>query len=376
VHAGIRSTAADFVGSTGDNLTIWTDTTVDKINLSKVDDEWVATSVDIIHSDIKATIKANKEIIVSAGAYCSPAILLRSGIGSKSEVESFGIERKVDLPGVGKNLMDHLNVFLFYEVNTPDLTTDHLIYSKDGFQNSYKLWKKSKTGFLSTFPFGAFAFARLDDRLKDSPQWREAPRKEGRDPMGLSHSQPNVEFFSTECYEGPKQYDALPGEGTSTFAIVAELFGTQSRGYVTLKSKGPLENPVVDHKYLDNPLDLLVLSEACRFANEIVLKGDGTKDIVKGSWPANLTHHTFTTREDWESYVKSHATTCYHSAGTCKMGRRDDSFAVLDERLRVYGVKNLRVADTSAIPILHSGHTQMPAYGIGEKCADMIKEDR
>lgn len=84
---------------------------------------------------------------------------------------------------------------------------------------------------------------------------------------------------------------------------------------MTLKSADPLENPIVDHNYLDDPLDMLVLTEACRFANEIVMKGKGTKDIIKGSWPAELTHHTYTTREDWEPHVRQHATTCksYHT---------------------------------------------------------------
>jgi hypothetical protein len=77
-----------------------------------------------------------------------------------------------------------------------------------------------------------------------------------------------------------------------------------------LKSKDLLENPMVDHKYLEDPLDLLVLSEACRFANEIVMKGAGTKDIIQGSWPAGSGHSEYTSREDWVSFVKKHATTC------------------------------------------------------------------
>lgn len=79
---------------------------------------------------------------------------------------------------------------------------------------------------------------------------------------------------------------------------------------MTLKSAEALENPIVDCNYLADPLDLLVLSEACRFGNEVVMKGAGTKDIVKGSWPPNLNHHSYTTREEWVPYVKEHATTC------------------------------------------------------------------
>jgi len=142
---------------------------------------------------------------------------------------------------------------------------------------------------------------------------------------------------------------------------------------VKLKSKNPKENPVVDHRYLSHELDLLVLSEGCSFANEIIVKGKGTKDIVEGAWPKNLTFHAHTTREEWVPFVKENATTCYHPGGTCKMGASSDPLAVLDAELRVRGVRGLRVADASIMPLLNQGHTQMPAYAIGEKAADLIK---
>jgi choline dehydrogenase-like flavoprotein len=88
------------------------------------------------------------------------------------------------------------------------------------------------------------------------------------------------------------------------------LFNQHSRGFVTLKSADPLENPIVDHNYLNDPLDILVMTEACRFANEIVMNGKGTKDIIKGSWPSDLTHHKWTERSEWEDYVRKNATTC------------------------------------------------------------------
>ena len=198
---------------------------------------------------------------------------------------------------------------MFYEVTDPGLTNDHLVYHGDNFQSTYTLWKEKKSGFLSTFPFGAFAFARLDDRLAKEPLWVAAPRKEGRDPMGLTVHQPNVEFFHTECYGGPKQYADFPVDDKHTFAMCPELFSPKSRGTVSIRSSDPLQLPVIDHNYLSDPLDLLVMTEACRLGNEIVMQGKGTRNIVRGSWPANLSHHKHTTREDWIEYVKEHATT-------------------------------------------------------------------
>jgi choline dehydrogenase-like flavoprotein len=379
VHQGLRSTAADFITKNyhRENITIKTLVTVDKILFSNdSSSEPTATGVSTISkSGAKIDYHAKKEVILTAGAYCSPPILMRSGIGPKEQLEKNNIPVLVDSPGVGANLQDHVLCFIFYEVSEPNLTNDHLAYHDNAIASSYELWKEKKTGVLSTFPFGIFGYARLDERLKDSELWNNAARQEGRDPMGLTPSQPNIEFWNTELYGGPKQYADFPVDYKHAFAMCTLLFNQHSRGSVTLKTADPMENPIVDHAYMQDPLDMLVMSEACRFANEIVMNGSGTKDIIKGSWPADLAHHAFTKREDWEPHVRQHATTCYHASGTCKMGKEGDEMAVLDSRLRVKGVRNLRVADVSSIPRVNNGHTQMVAYGIGEGAAEMIRDD-
>lgn len=203
---------------------------------------------------------------------------------------------------------DCTNTFSFYETEKRGLTKDHLVYHPGALAKSYALWKEKKEGPLASFPFGVFAYARLDKRLADSELWNKAPRKEGRDPMGLTPGQPNVEFFMTECYGGPKHFDQQPVDGQHVFSIIAELFAPKSRGTVALPSKDPLGVPVVDCNYLSDPLDLEVLSEACRFGNEIIMEGAGTKDIVKGPWRSD--HGGNKTRSDWSRYVKDNATTC------------------------------------------------------------------
>ncbi|KAL7758373.1 hypothetical protein ACKLNR_012900 [Fusarium oxysporum f. sp. zingiberi] len=377
VYKGLRTTGADFVTipKHKGNLELLVETYVDKVIFEKdKNGELKATGVRAIKADGSVIeLKARKEVIVSGGAYCSPNILNRSGIGAKDELEKHGITTLVDLPGVGKNLQDHLIVFMFYETEKPGLTNDHLVYHGDALAKSYTLWKEQKAGFLSTFPFGILAFARLDQRLADSDVWNEAPRKVGRDPMGLAPSQPNIELFNTECYGGPKDFDKFPIDGKHAFGIIAELFSPKSRGTVTLRNADTTAIPVVDCNYLSDPLDVEVLAEACRFANEIITEGAGTKDIIKGSWPSDLTHHTYKAREDWIPYVKENATTCYHASGTCAMGKASDPNVVLNEKLIVKGVKGLRVVDCSIMPKVNNGHTQMPAYGIGEKAADLIK---
>jgi choline dehydrogenase-like flavoprotein len=202
-------------------------------------------------------------------------------------------------------------VFIYYSTAQQNVTNDYLFYKPNALAEAYRQWKEEKRGPLSSFPFGAIGYARLDDRLKSEALWNSAPRKEGRDPMGLTSSQPNIEFFSTECYGGPKQYGKCPdGEKTHAFSLIAELFAPKSRGSVTLKSADPRENPVVDHNYLSEELDVLVLSEACKFANEIITQGKGTAEVINGSWPLDLTHHKYTTRKEWVPFVKDNATTC------------------------------------------------------------------
>jgi choline dehydrogenase-like flavoprotein len=379
VHQGIRSTAADFItkGRRRDNITIKTSVTVDKILFSNDNtSEPTATGVSTISkSGSRVDYQARKEVIITAGAYCSPPILMRSGIGPKAELEKQDIPCIVDSPGVGQNLQDHVLCFIFYEVSEPNLTNDYLAYHDNAIASTYQLYQEKKTGILSTFPFGIFGYARLDERLQDSELWNNAPRQDGRDPMGLAPSQPNIEFWNTELYGGPKQYADFPIDHKHAFAMCTLLFNQHSRGSVTLASSDPLKNPVVDHNYLNHPLDMLVMTEACKFANDIVMNGSGTKNIIKGSWPADLTHHSHAHREDWEKHVRQHATTCYHASGTCKMGREGDADAVLDSRLRVKGTRGLRVADVSVLPKVNNGHTQMVAYGIGEGAAQMLRED-
>lgn len=198
----------------------------------------------------------------------------------------------------------------FYEVSKPHITTDHLMWHGSAGEKSMAQWKSDHSGFFSQFPFGTFAFARLDDRLADSALWRKASCTDGLDPMGLLPDQPHVEFWNTECFV-PKLVDPkFPNEQQHAFAIVTELFAPRSRGTVTLMSKDPTQNPIVDHQYLSDPLDLLVLSEGCQLANEIVMNGAGTKDIVRGSWPSELTHHAYSSREEWEPVIEKTADTC------------------------------------------------------------------
>ena len=198
----------------------------------------------------------------------------------------------------------------FYEVSESGLTTDDLVWRDGAVEKSLAQYQKDHTGFFSQFPFGTYAFARLDDRLSDSDAWHRTQQNEACDPMGLTMQQPHVEIWNTECF-GPKAYEGgVPSNGKHAFAMIITLFGGQSRGEVTLKSDDAKDNPIVDHKHLSDPRDLLVLAEGSRLANEIVMEGSGTRNVIAGSWPAHLTHHTHKYRTEWEAHVRANANTC------------------------------------------------------------------
>lgn len=182
----------------------------------------------------------------------------------------------------------------------------------------------------------------------------------------------NEFLVNTICYGGPPEYTDVPKEGQWAFAMCCFLMGQQSRGEVKIKTLDPFEPPFVDPRYMSDKRDLIMHSEGVRWANEVVMEGAGTKHIIKGAWPPGATHHLNKTNEDWQPHVQKYASTSYHPVGTCKIGQKNDPTAVVDQYLRVYGVKNLRVVDCSIMPYVHSGHTQMPAFGIAEKAAEYI----
>ena len=116
-----------------------------------------------------------------------------------------------------------------------------------------------------------------------------------------------------------------------------------------------------------------VLAESCRIGHEVLMKGRGTKDTIIGAWPKTTTHPI--DLNGWKAHVRAFTESCGHPGGTCKMAPNSDRMGVVDNRLRVRNVENLRIADVSIMPILNSGHTQAPAYAIGEKVAHMVLQD-
>lgn len=299
-----------------------------------------ATGVEYEHGGTRKTAESTEEVILSAGAVNSPQLLMLSGIGGTEGLREHGIEVVHELPGVGRNLQDHLFAFTVYEC-TEAVTLD----DAEGLRNlaTYFLRKK---GPLTSNIGEAGGFVRTDPDLP-------APDLQ-------YHFGPT--YFMEHGFSNPER-----GHG---FSIGATQLRPESRGRITLRSADPFDPPVIDPNYLDADRDLEVLVEGIRRSREIAAQSPFDEYRGEEVWPGSDAH----TDEALAEHVRETAHTVYHPVGTCKMG--DDSGAVVDDRLRVYGVDGLRVVDASVMPTLTGGNTNAPTIMIAEKAADMIRAER
>lgn len=273
-----------------------------------------AVGVEYVQEGQTHQVKAEQEVILSAGAFLSPKLLMLSGIGSAEHLKSHGISVVVDLPGVGQNLQDHMRLLVAYkskqELPMPELLVE----------------------------VGLFTRTR----------------------SGMKAASPDVQINFSAGIPGfiPPEF---PFEGPHSI-FVPILVQPQSRGQVSLRSSNPQDPPVINPNYLQSDTDVQTYVKAIALCRELASTkafadfNDG--EIIPG------------VDADLEQYVRNYANTIWHPVGTCKMGR--DALSVVDPQLRVYGVEGLRIADASIMPTVPSGNTNAPCVMVGEKAADMI----
>jgi choline dehydrogenase-like flavoprotein len=295
----------------------------------------------LIKRAIPFTINASKEVILSSGAFGSPQILLRSGVGPKEEIIKHGIEHKIDLPGVGKNLQDHIDYVSVHKHQSLNLIGFSLGTIFFRFPLEIIKYILAKTGmFTSTVAeAGGFIRSRNDIDVPDI-QLHFAPG------MVVDH--------------GRQQ---LWGTGISCHTC---LLRPKSRGEVTLNSSSAFEDPKIDPKFLSHPDDVRDMiagyKKMMKVMNKAPLSKYTSKHVLN---PIDLDDD-----EDIEKAIRSEADTVYHPVGTCKMG--SDDMSVVNKDLVVHKVSNLRVVDASIMPTLIGGNTNAPTIMIGEKASDII----
>jgi len=291
-------------------------------------------------------INCSKEVILSAGAIQSPHLLMLSGIGDPIELGKQGINVIHALPGVGKNLQDH--VWTGVSVNSIIPTSNDLLsilnMGKALFQ--HLLFKK---GPLGNSPLEANAFYSSVESERPDMQFHFAP-------IGIAND------YSTDMYD----LKTFPRK--SGFGIMAILLHPQSRGVIRLKNSNPKDAPIIDHNVLDHPQDreqlLMALKKAIEIAQTTAMSAYADGDL---SLPKN-----YQDDHSLHEHINKSLETLYHPVGTCKMGI--DEGAVVDHELKVYGIRSLRVVDASIMPTIVSGNTNAATIMIAEKAAELIKQ--
>ena len=321
------------------NLTLLTKATVRRI----VVENGRAVGVAFSHKGKDHTIKASREVVLSAGAINSPRLLMLSGIGDSEELAQVGIKPVHHLPGVGKNLHDQLEVFLTARVNKP-ITYD----GQDRWHRAalHALqWALYRTGPATATVSESGAFIRSDDTV--------------RSPDIQLHMQPAFVVWS----EGTSKIERLPGHGVTILACNTR---PKSRGEIRLKSANPDEAPAVNPNYLADPEDMRIALAGFKWARRILNTPEFSQHVESELMPGDKVQSD----EDLMAYIRRTGGTDYHPVGTCKMG--NDDMAVVDHTLKVHGLQGLRVIDASIMPNIISGNTQAASFMIGEKGADMI----
>ncbi|WP_395064478.1 GMC family oxidoreductase [Paraburkholderia silvatlantica] len=301
-----------------------------------------AVGVEYLQAGVKKRARARVEVILASGAIGSPQILQHSGVGPAHVLRDAGVAVLHDLPGVGQNLQDHLQVRLVFRTRERTLNDEvnHPL-RKAWIGLQYALWR---TGPLTLAASQVAVFTR---------------------------SSPAVERPDIQFHMQPLSADK-PGHGAHPFsaftASVCQL-RPHSRGSVEIRSTDPLQYPAIRANYLSDPRDHPVVIGGIRVARRIAAAPSLAPHIVSEFVPGERYQSDAELLEAARQFSQS----IYHPAGTCKMGR--DATAVVDERLRVHGLAALRVVDASIMPELVSGNTNAPVIMIAEKAADMILED-
>ncbi|KAK7463429.1 hypothetical protein VKT23_006781 [Stygiomarasmius scandens] len=360
------------------NITVVIHAQVTKILFEKDGDETRAVGVEFAKGKGGPLYRAHarKEVVITAGAVHSPHILLLSGVGPREELEKHKIPVVLDLPGVGRNLTDHPTIDLYFKDKSktaPKWMIPHTpmdVFHILGATGRYFITKK---GQMTSNWGEAAAFVRSDDPVVFPPEEFSAETL-STDTASASDS-PDLELFIIPlAYREHGQV----GWPFHTISLHCCLLRPLSRGAVTLKSSNPWDDPIMDPKYLESRDDLLKLVRGARLCMKLAKTEPIASRIdqtYKGPRSNEMdTYQIEKTDKELEGFVKERLETLYHPASSCRMAPEKD-LGVVDSRLRVYGIKGLRVCDASVFPSIVSGHTAGACFALGERGADIIKED-
>ncbi|MDC6455760.1 choline dehydrogenase [Candidatus Pseudothioglobus singularis] len=340
VGGGVRSSASNAYikpAKNRSNLKILTNVLVQKVRLENK----IATGVEYSVNGNKKALKANKEVILCAGSIGSPQLLQLSGIGPKKVLDDAGVDVLHELPGVGENLQDHLEVYFQYHCKKPITLNSKLnLFSKGliGIE-----WILAKTGLGATNHFESCGFIRSRAGLK----W------------------PNIQYHFLPAamrYDGNA---AMDGHGYQVHAGVNKV---TSRGNVRINSSDPKAKPTIIFNYMETEQDRQDWRDCIRLTREI-LSQPALDDFNAGEASPGI---DVSSDEEIDAWVRTNVESAYHPSCSCKMGSLDDPMTVVNNEGQVNGIVNLRVIDSSVFPTIPNGNLNGPTIMLAEKMADSV----
>ncbi|KAF7953584.1 uncharacterized protein EAE97_000983 [Botrytis byssoidea] len=335
IYKGVRSTSALFLKGKP-NITILGHTHAKQILI----EDGAATGVVVITAEAdELTIRAKKDIIVSSGVYETPKLLMLSGIGSVEELAPHGIDVKVESQHVGKNLLDHPIMPHVFRLKDGLGLEDHLLRAGPQHDGAISAYRKNKSGPYSSGLLELVGLPRID------------------------------EYLATSKDDAFQWHIPTPPAGSWLTVIVDLLRPLSRNGYVKLNSTNPLEQPIINLNFFSNDLDLVALREGCRYVDDILMNGDGMKDIIGEDYPWPMPRNS---DEAMNKMILERSQTGFHPCRTARLGKSIEQ-GVVDHELRVFGVKNLRITDASVFPVIPDCRIQNAVYMVAERGADFIK---
>lgn len=314
---------------------------------------------------VNFTLSANKEVILSAGAFQSPQLLMVSGIGDCAELASFNIKCRHNLTGVGKNMMDHPIYGSARRVNV--LTASASANNAAVGAALAEKYISSASGSLSIFGPGYYGWEKLPEPYRGNLTNSTRAALDAAFPADW----PEIEWLPVAAYNGNNSNKQTldPKDGHDYATINSCLVAPLSRGTVKLAGPDMLTLPEVNPGWLSNSADMDLAVQAFRRQRAIwdSLAEMGVADAEE-AYPGSSVQ----TDDEIKAWIGESMTTVYHASGTCKMGVKTDEAAVVDSKGLVFGFDNLRVVDTSAMPFLTPGHPQSVAYAMAERASDLI----
>ncbi|RWN56115.1 choline dehydrogenase [Mesorhizobium sp.] len=300
-----------------------------------------ATGVEIEVRRRIQVIKARREVIVAASSINSPKILMLSGIGPAQHLREYGIPVIADRPGVGRNLQDHMELYIQQESTQPITLNSVLNPFSKALIGAQWLFFKSGLGATNHFEAAAFVRSRA----------------------GVDYPDIQYHFIPAAV-----RYDGKAAAKAHGFQAHVGPMRSKSRGSVTLRSPDPGSKPVIRFNYMSHPDDWIEFRHCIRLTREIF--GQSAFDAYRGKEISPGSH--VQSDDGLDAFIRDHAESAYHPCGTCKMGRKDDPMSVVDPQCRVIGVDGLRIADSSIFPRVTNGNLNAPSIMTGEKAADHI----